>query len=178
MKNTLLEKIGGGILAILMVAVFAQSRVAGQESVDGLVEDQTQENLLRRKQSRALEGSWNAVVTIRNCQTGDAIRTFPRIITFMRGGTTQEFSAAGAPSLRGPGQGVWSHSSERRFSYAVQFFRFNADGTFAGSVKERRTVEVSRFGSTFTATGTAEIFDANGTMIATACATETATRFE
>jgi hypothetical protein len=35
-------------------------------------------------------------------------------------------------------------------------------------------VDVS--GTTFTATGTAQIFDVNGNLLATGCATETATR--
>jgi hypothetical protein len=41
-----------------------------------------------------------------NCATG---AIFPRMNTFMQGGTMQEFSAFVAPSLRGPGQGVWNH---------------------------------------------------------------------
>jgi len=180
MKNTFLKVIGGAVLAILMLMMFAQVRVSAQFII---TEEQNKEQIEGNRGARALEGSWSTQVTIRNCQTGDAIRTFPRMNTFMQGGTMQEFSAAVAPSLRGPGHGVWSHLSERitdgqRFSYAIQFFRFNADGSFAGKVRERRNVEVDFFGSTYNATGTGEIFDANGNLIATACATETGTRFE
>ncbi len=180
MKKTFLKTIGTMWLAILMLTTFTQISVSAQDKNNEEENSaQTQEDLLKwNNNPRALEGAWNVQVTIRNCQTGDAVRTFPRMNTFMQGGTMQEFSVAGPPSLRGPGHGVWSHLSERRFSYAVQFFRFNADGSFAGSIKERRNVEVSRFGSSYNATGTAEIFDANGNLIATACATETATRFE
>lgn len=176
MKKTFLKTVGGAALAILMLVVFAQIRVSAQQ--------EPPEDLTRRNITQALEGSWSAQVTVLNCQSGGAIRTFPRMNTFMQGGTMQEFSAAVAPSLRGPGHGVWSYLSERRFSnaiqfsYAVQFFRFNADGSFAGSVRERRNVEVSRFRNTYNATGTGEIFDANGTLILTTCSTETATRFE
>ncbi len=179
MRNTFLKTIGTAWLAIMMLATFAQISVSAQDTSNAEENGaQTQEDLLKRNNPRALEGSWNVQVTVRNCQTGDTIRTFPRMNTFMQGDTMQEFAAAVAPSLRGPGHGVWSYLPTRRFSYAVQFFRFNADGTFAGSVRERRNVEVSRFGSTYNATGTGEIFDANGNLIATACATETATRFE
>lgn len=180
MRNTFLKTIGTAWLAILMLAAFAQISVSAQDTINEEENStQTQEDLLKwRDNPRALEGSWNVSVTVRNCQTGDAIRTFPRMNTFMQGGTMQEFSAAVAPTLRGPGQGVWSYLPTRRFSYAVQFFRFNADGSFAGSVRERRNVEVSRFRSTYNATGTGEIFDGNGNLIATVCATETATRFE
>jgi hypothetical protein len=181
MKKTFLKTIGTMWLAILMLATFTQISVSAQDKNNEEENSaQTQEDLSRqpRKYARSLEGSWSVLATVRNCQTGDAIRTIPRMNTFMQGGTMQEFAAAGPPSLRGPGHGVWSHLSERRFSYAVQFFRFNADGSFAGSVRERRNVEVSRFGSFYNATGTGEIFDANGNLILAVCATETATRFE
>ncbi len=180
MKKTFLKTIGTTWLAILMLAAFAQISVSAQDKTNEEGNGaQTQEDLLKwNNNPRALEGSWNVQVMVRNCQTGDAIRTFPRMNTFMRGGTMQEFSAAVAPSLRGPGQGVWSHLLVGRFSYAVQFFRFNADGSFAGSVRERRNVEVSRFRSTYNATGTAEILDANSNLISNVCATEAATRFE
>ena len=181
MKNIILKTIGATVLAILMMATFTQISVSAQDKNNEEENStQTQEDLSAQPQkyARILEGSWSVLVTLRNCQTGDAIRTVHRINTFMQGGTMQEFTALVAPSLRGPGQGVWSHLSERRFSYAVQFFRFNADGSFAGRIRERRNVEVSRFGSTHNATGTTEIFDANGNLIGTACATEAATRFE
>ena len=176
MKNAYLKTIGRAALGILMLAVFTPIWVSAQDN--GIEVQKLEELSDESGNGQALEGSWSSMVTFRNCETGAPLRApFPAMNTFMRGGTMQEFGV-GSGFLRGPGHGVWSHLSERRFSYAVQFFRFNADGSFAGSIRERRNVEVSRFGSSYNATGTAEIFDANGNLIATACATETATRFE
>jgi len=175
MKNTFLKLISKAALGILMLAVFAPISVFAQDSKKA---ESTREGFSKGVGARSLEGSWSVLVTVRSCQTGDAVRTFPRMNTFMQGGTMQEFSAAGAPSLRGPGHGVWSSLFERRFSYAVQFFRFNADGSLAGSIRERRNVEVDISGDAYNATGTAEIFDVNGNLISTVCATETAARFE
>jgi hypothetical protein len=124
----------------------------------------------------SLEGVWNVSVTVVNCTTGVAGATFPRMNIFADGGTMQEFSAFVAPSLRGPGQGVWGHLLNGHFSYDIQFFRFNADGTFAGWVRERRDVVLDHSGSTYKATGTGKVFDANGNLLFSACATENATR--
>ena len=175
MKNTLLKITGAAIIALLTFSLFTQTWVSAQEANS---KGQAPESLFEGKGARVLEGAWSVQVTLRVCQTGVPIRTFPRMNTFMQGGTMQEFAAAGPPSLRGPGQGIWSHSDERNFTYAIHFLRFAADGTFNGSVRERRSVEVNPDGSTYNATGTGEVFDANGNLIVTTCATEAGTRFE
>lgn len=179
MKNTFLKTIGGTMLAILMLAVFANISVSAQDTnnAEENVEQTKQDDLLNwRNGSRALEGSWNVQVTIRNCQTGAAIITFPAMNTYMGGGTMVE--AGSSSTLRGGGHGVWSYQGRRTFSAAFQFFRFNADGTYAGIQRVRRQIEVSRSESNFTASAMVEIFNPSGVLIATGCATETATRFE
>ena len=167
MKNTFLKTISGAALAIFMLAMFAQVQVSAQ-----ILEE------VPPGQSRDLEGSWNIQVTRRHCQTGAAIVTFPAMNTFMQGGTMQEFSTGAAPLTRGPGHGVWNHQSGQRYSFAFQFFRFNADGTYAGLTRARRQVELSRFGNSYNASASVEIFNPGGVLVATACLTETATRFE
>jgi len=176
MKNTFLKTISTAALAILMLAVFAPIWVSAQDNVIEL--PNLQELPDERRNARDLEGSWNVLVTIRNCQTGAAIVTFPAMNTFMQGGTMQEFSTGAAPLTRGPGHGVWRHQSGRRYSFAFQFFRFNADGTYAGLTRARRQVELSRSGDSYTASAAIEVFNTGGILVATACATETATRFE
>ena len=185
MKNSMLRKIGGGILTLSMFALFAQMRVCAQdvatEKSSGA--EQSQGDLLARPDAaipgaaNALEGSWTATVTFRVCQTGAAIRSFPSMNTFERGGTLQEFGLGSAPLTRGPGHGVWQHLSERRFYSTFQFFRFNADGTPAGTVRARRYMEVDFLGNNYTATSTTEFYDNNGILFMTGCATETAVRF-
>lgn len=181
MKNTISKTIGTAALAILMLMTFAPLSAFAQQEENAFEiqkDEQSPEDESRRSNPRALEGSWSAQVTIRNCQTGAALATFSAMNTFMRGGTMQEFSTGAAPLTRGPGHGVWSHTSGRNFTYAFQFFRFNADGTYAGLTRARRQVELSRFTTTYTATATIEIFNPAGTLVANGCATETAARFE
>src|SRR5260370_41655439 len=54
-----------------------------------------------------LEGTWRLQVTVRDCQTGAAQRTFPALFTFAKGGTLTETTAGQSPALSSPGHGVW-----------------------------------------------------------------------
>jgi hypothetical protein len=124
-----------------------------------------------------LEGAWN--VTVNVCNNGPALT---RINTFIFGGTMQEFAAFVSPPLaapRGPGHGIWEHSTDGHYSYTVKFFVFNADGTLAGWRIEMRDAVVDVSGSRYTATGTSQLYDINGNPVGPpGCATETATRLQ
>ncbi|MDQ3684724.1 MAG: hypothetical protein M3430_03875 [Acidobacteriota bacterium] len=167
-------------MAILMLATFPQISVSAQDIIsEEKSDEQTQEDLsARRANTRRLEGVWNLTVTVRNCQTGAAIRTFPAMHTYMRGGTMSDFGVGSAPLPRSSGQGVWSYQSRDHYSAAFQFFRFNADGTYAGRQINRVQIELSRFDDSYTSSATAQTFDVNGNVIANSCFTATATRFE
>jgi hypothetical protein len=124
-----------------------------------------------------LEGAWNVTVNI--CNNGP---TGTRLNTFMFGGTMQEFAALVSPLVpvrRGPGHGVWDHLTDGHYSYTVKFFVLNADSTLAGWRIETRDVIVDVSGSSYTATGTSQLYDINGNPVGSPlCATETATRFQ
>lgn len=162
MKNTILKTIGATALAILMMATFAQISGSAQEKT-------------------TLEGSWNHLVTPRNCLTSVPMgTTTPSMLTFMQGGTMSEFGTRNSPTLRGPGHGVWSSASEFHPQYTAtfQFFRFNADGTFAGRQIVMQETTLSPDGNSYTSTGTGQVLDAVGNVIANTCSSGTATRFE
>jgi hypothetical protein len=183
MKRELVRSMILAGVVISGVLVFTLTHVTGQESVEQETGElkTTRSDFSQGIGSRALEGSWTVQVTIRNCQTGAAIRSIPRLNTFMQGGTMQETAAAGtstAPVLRSPGHGVWAHTTEQSFYYAVQFLRLNADGGAVGSIRERRNVNVHILGNSYEATGTGEILDAAGNLLATTCATEIGSRFQ
>lgn len=181
MKNTFLNKIVGTALAILMLTVFAQVRVSAQVEINNedQSKEQTQEDLFwRRENTRKLEGSWNTQLTPYNCQTGVPLTTTPSMLTFMRGGTMMEFGTRNSPTLRGPGQGVWTYNGRRQFTAHFQFFRFNADGTFAGRQIVTQNTTLSYDGNNFTASSTAQILDVNGNVIQNNCSNAVGTRFE
>lgn len=180
MKNTFLKTIGSAALAILMLATFAQISVSAQDNDNEAKSDeQTQEDLAtRRENTRKLEGVWNFQVTGRNCQTGAEIRRFPAMFTYMRGGTLNEFGNSNPPSLRTHGMGIWRYESEGQYTSAFQFFRFNADGTFAGKQINRAEIQMSHDGNSFTTIGRIQVLDINGNVIQNNCATAIATRFQ
>ncbi len=177
MKNTFFRFIGTGTLAILTLIAFAQIEAPAQERIETKSAEDYETAAMFRHRSRALEGAWNGQFTVLNCQTGTAITTFATLNTFMRGGTMVHSSASPAPATRGIGQGIWEHEGGRNFTFVLQFFRFNADGTYAGFTKARRLAELNHDRTTYAATVTLEIFNPAGTLVGTGCATETATRF-
>ena len=123
-------------------------------------------------------GVWDVRVTRRDCQTGDALGVnSPVMNMFNRGGTLLETSS-GSPTRRGPGLGTWQYIGGGSYSAVFRFYRFNADGSFAGTRRVARTIELSQDANEFNAAATDELFDASGNLFQTGCATETATRLE
>lgn len=181
MKNTLLKTIGAALVAILMLAAFAQIPVSAQEGIiNGDKSDKQKQKDLsaRRENTRKLEGSWNHQGLRLNCQTGAAIGTFFAMFTVNRGGTFWESGSQISPSLRSASHGVWRYESRQLYNTTFQFFRFNADGTFAGRQIVRQQIQLSPDGNSYTATGTAQVLDTAGNVIANNCATGSGTRFE
>ena len=167
---------GKVMVVILLSAVFAGTLLHGQA---GAERSATGDDVWNGAGARSVEGAWDVTVTIRNCADGVEIRSFPRLNTFMQGGTMQETAAGGTaaqPALRTPGHGIWEPVDGRSFRYTIKFLRLNADGSPAGFVRETRAVEVSPMGSEYSATGTAFIHLPNGTIVGPICATEAGTK--
>jgi hypothetical protein len=160
MKNTFLKAIGGISLALSLLIMFAPAGVSGQSG------------------GGRLEGTWDVQVTIRDCPSGAAIRTFPSLGIFMSGGTMID-STSGIPQAeKTPGQGVWSHISGNTYRFSFKHFNFNASGVFTGWTKITHEATLNSEASAYTSEGTAEIYAPNGSLIFTGCSTTTATRFE
>jgi hypothetical protein len=179
MKKAFSKLTGLAALTVIMLPLFAQVSASGQDKATELKNDdagfaQTEP----RDEYHKIEGSWDNITTRRNCTTGAAIGTFPSMFTFSQGGTMWEAGAGSDPKLRGASHGVWRFESKGVYVTAVQFFRFNADGTPAGRQIIRQVIELSPDWTTFTATANAQVLDVNGNVIANNCATGVATRFE
>lgn len=82
------------------------------------------------------------------------------------------------PASRYPGQGTWRHLGGPHYAASFMFFRFNPDGTFAGTQKITQDIELVSGVDALEITATVEVFDANGNLVGTGCVTSTATRFE
>lgn len=125
-----------------------------------------------------LEGTWDVQVTIRNCQTGAAIRTFASTTTFMFGGTMLDSTSGIPPAMKTPGHGVWGHISGNKYRFSFKSFSFDAAGNFTGWTIIRHEANLNSEATKFDSAGTSEIYNANGNLVSTGCSTTTATRFE
>ena len=127
---------------------------------------------------RGLEGAWRLQLTVLDCTTGEALKTFPAVFTFEKGGTSSVITAGQLPSLATSGLGTWQHTHGRNYSAVTDVFVFSTDGVWIQTHRLTRAIEVSIDGNAFTDTVALEIFDTNGNLIAPGCATSVATRFK
>jgi hypothetical protein len=149
-----------------LVLTAAQMLVAAQETADAEHS---------RKEKPGIEGVWITNVSIRDCQTGDVIRTVRALNLFIHDGSSTETAVN---VLRTPSVGTWKHLEGQTYASTFTFYRYNPDGTFASRAKVTRTIELSEEGNEFTTTGTVEDFDANNVLISKSCPTETGSRPE
>jgi hypothetical protein len=120
-----------------------------------------------------LQGVWHVSVEVRNCETGEIVRTLRALNMFVHDGSMTETAAN---ILRGPSVGTWRRVQHDTYTSMFEFFRFNPDGTFASTARVTRTIELANDGMEFTSTGTVEDFNAQNVRVSVGCATETAVR--
>lgn len=171
MKNKFMQIAAGTILGLLILVGSTQLFVSAQE----LKNESSKNSIMHSSNNRSIVGTWQTIVTPRNCQTGAAVApAFPGLLTFNEGGTLTGTSTAVSSVY-----GVWERTRGwQSYSFAFISLRYSPTGTFIGTQKVRQTAELGASGDDFTTTGTVEVFDANGSLTATGCTTSTGTRFE
>lgn len=126
--------------------------------------------------SDPIEGVWEAVATLRDCNSQAALASFRGSQVLHRGGTLGDTNGA-APGTRGPGFGLWSRNADGTYAIRFRFFRYNSDGSLAGSNVVSSTRTLSGDGSRYEAVTRAEVRDLAGTVLQTTCVTDVGTRF-
>ncbi len=129
------------------------------------------------KSHNSLEGAWRVQVTVRDCQTAEPLRTFPALFTFAKGGTLTVTTAGQPPSLSTPGLGVWQHKVGHSYRVVSEAFVFSAAGSWAQTHRLTRDIKLNDDGDQFTDIVALQIFDTDGNLIVTGCATSVASRF-
>jgi hypothetical protein len=129
-------------------------------------------------QAGRIEGTWRVQLTVRNCQTGEPLRSFPALFTFAKGGTLTATTAGQSPALFSPNLGVWGHTDGNTYSAVSEAFVFSPAGAWIQTHRLTRAIELSSDANEFTDTVTLEIFDTNRNLIATGCGTSAGRRFE
>ena len=175
MKNKFLKTIGFTTLTMMMFIAASQISVYGQENEGKDVSSELSANSKNR-----IVGVWLTTVTPRNCQTGDQVApSFQGLITFNRGGTVAEYGANPMAPFRSPGHGIWKLiGSHGRYSFAFSFFPLTPAGIPVGRLKVTASVRLSENDNETASSGSFELRDPNGNLIAAGCSSATGTRFE
>ena len=71
-----------------------------------------------------------------------------------------------SPQTRTASYGSWERIQGHLYAASAVFFRYDAGGTFIGSQKIDRTIEVADDGETFKHVARATVLDANGNVLA------------
>jgi hypothetical protein len=127
-----------------------------------------------QQQSARLQGVWDSQVTLTDCN-GFTLAEFRAFEMFHQGGTLTSTDNT-PPTLHGPGFGTWQHVGVGKYTAPFQFFNFNADGTFAGTQKIDREIQLAADGNSYTSTVTFASYDPDGNQIFSGCGSEVATR--
>jgi hypothetical protein len=117
-------------------------------------------------------------LTVRDCNTGQALRTFPVVFTFAQGGTATGITAGQLPSLAAPSLGVWRHTEGHNYTAVTDAFVFSPAGVWIQTHRLTRAIELSIDADEFIETVALQILDTAGNPIATGCATSVANRLE
>lgn len=122
-----------------------------------------------------IEGTWRVQVTLRICQTGAEIRTFPALLTFAQGGTLTGTSTVVPPALRGGDFGIWQFNGNGSYSAVSEAFLFNGGG-WSQTQRITQAITLSQDAQTFSSSAHTEFFDTAGNLLSGGCATAVATR--
>jgi len=162
MSKSLLKSVAATTLPAVVAVILAQACTSSTSA-------QSSDN------TNPIEGLWNSEVTITDCQTSAVMRQFRAMNMFIHGGTLTDTDVQ-PPGTHGPGFGTWQDSGGSRYASVFEFFRYNPDGSFAGTNKVTRTITLSVDGGGFTSTIAIDVEDPTGATLNSACGTESATR--
>ncbi len=166
MKNKLMQTAAGTILGLMLLIGGTYVAASGQQI----------ENSSTVENPRSIEGVWRNRVTVKDCQSGTVLATFPGLLNYHQGGTMSETGATN-PALRSSGYGIWEFRGRRTYTGKFTFYTFNPDGSLAGSQEINQNIVIARDGTRLTDNAHVNIFDANGNFVFNVCATAEGTRF-
>ena len=149
-----------GTLMIAVLTLMAAGACAAQESKGG----------------GRLVGTWDTMVRIKNCTTGNVDNTFASIGSFNQGGTTIGSTAGMPQASRTPEHGIWRHITGNTYAFKFKTFSFNAMGQATGYAIIEHTIELDSSGDTYYSDGTAKFYLLNGTQMGQACSDANGTR--
>ena len=156
-----MKKIFGNLVCVAAVTIFAAGACMAQSSMGG----------------GRLAGVWDAQVTLRNCDTGAAIRTFASIANFDKDGTSLGSTSGLPQAVRTPEHGVWAHISGNLYRFKFKVFNFAGNPTGVGYSIVTHDVELDQSGDAYFSYGTVRHYALDGTPTGQGCSDAVGTRF-
>jgi len=164
---------------VVALSLIATLSMISLEAAGQVREGQLSSSLLKVDQGNSLEGTWQSVITLKDCQTGlPAPFSFRALTTFMRGGTMSEDALDLASPYRTNGHGIWKRVTAQQYAATWLLYTFTPDGHFSGTIRVRVNKTLSGDFNSLTGDGKAEIYNPAGVLVFTGCSDEVATRLE
>lgn len=123
-----------------------------------------------------LAGTWDAVVTIRNCATGDAITSFQSVGSFNQGGTFSGITSGQPPTARTSERGVWEHVTSNLYRFRFKAYLYNPAAVAIGYQIVTQDLELDSDNLNYTSAGTSTIFSMDGLETGSGCSTSVGSR--
>ena len=123
-----------------------------------------------------LTGTWDALVTIRNCDTGAAIASFQSVGSFNQGGTFSGITSGMPPTARTSERGIWSHISSNMYRFRFKAYLYNAAAVAIGYQVITHDIDLDAGNLNYTSAGTTQIFAMDGTQTGSGCSTAIGSR--
>lgn len=123
-----------------------------------------------------LVGTWDTVVTIRNCDSGAAIRSFQSTGSFNKGGTFSGITSGTPPTARTSERGVWEHVRGKLYRFRFKAYLYNPEAVAIGYQIVTHDLELDRHGLDYVSGGTTQIFNMDGVQIGSGCSTTVGSR--
>jgi hypothetical protein len=161
--------IPGIVLPVLLALMVVPGLVFGQDA---------SKQRSRDPKKPTLAGTWRVEVTPIDCDTREPTgEPGPALHSYVPGGVVLVAATPIVEPAPGAfvssGQGIWEQTGERRFRVFFIIFRFNPDGTLAGSLEvTNMDTKLGKDADTFTVPiSRVNILDVDGKVIATECST-------
>jgi hypothetical protein len=159
-----MRKLTGCLLVVIALCFVFTLSSSGKQEYSGL-------------RGGKIEGTWRVQVTLRNCQTGAEIRTFPAMLSFGNGGTLTGTSTVLPPASRGGDFGQWEYNGRRNYSAVSEAFIYNG-GLWSQTQRITQSITLGQDADSLTSDAHTEFFDTSGNLLSSGCATAVATRME
>ena len=123
-----------------------------------------------------LVGTWDALVTIVNCETGAPGPSFQSTANFNQGGTFTGITSGNPPANRTPEIGIWRHTNKSNYVFRFKAYLFNPAGVPVAYQIVTHQIELGADDLSYTSTGGVQIFSMNGIQTGSGCSTSVGSR--